>query len=154
MCKSRSTVGQGFFAGDDLEPPFPGRQRSRPLCYLSRVPVPRRLGVLAPVLAALALLLAAGCKKPTPDECREICWKFNELAFWDAFEVEAAELSPEEKAEARAEREEVWAEIKDRAFDSGLNNCIVNCRDQGKQSQVPCVRAAETAAAARACFED
>ena len=107
------------------------------------------------LLLLLALLtLAVGCtRRPTPEQCQEICWKFNELTFWETFEAETADFSKDEKEKARAERKVLWDEIKERAFDPGLRNCITGCKRGGELSQVDCMQKAETGAAAKLCFK-
>ena len=104
------------------------------------------------ILASLAL--GAGCKKrPTPEQCLEMCWKFNELSFWDTFEKETADLTDGQRDKARAEQQEAWDAMKDRAFDPGLKNCITSCKRGGDVDQVLCMDEAKTAADARACFD-
>lgn len=102
----------------------------------------------------IALAAGGGCKKPDPEACKEICWKFNKLAFWEQFDKETENLSAVDKEKARKERQKVWDEIKDRTFNPGFSNCVTNCVDEGSKSQVACVRKADTADAARACFDD
>jgi len=106
---------------------------------------------------ALALLLLAGapgCQRPTPEQCERLCWRYNELQFWDAFEKEVAGLPPAEVERRRAERRKAWEEIKAREFDPGLENCVRDCRRGSDPDQAACVDKATTAAEARACLEE
>ncbi len=106
--------------------------------------------LLIPILAVAFL----GCDKPEYEECRQLCWKFNELHYWESFEKETADLGPAEKAKARAEREELWNEMKNAEENKELDNCVTACRQSGKKSDVACVLKAETAEQARACKID
>lgn len=106
------------------------------------------------ILIAVAAVGTSGCDKPEYEACRQLCWKYAELHFWEKFDKETADLSPEDKAKARAEREELWNEMKNLEHDPGRENCITSCRQGAKKSDVACVLAAKTAAEARACNLD
>jgi len=114
----------------------------------------RRLLLSSVVLAFVGTSLA-GCKqRPTPEQCEDLCWKYNELHFWEKFEAQSADFTPQAKEEARAARQKVWDDMKARSFDPGLKNCVTECKRGGEAKQVPCMEKAETAKAARACLED
>lgn len=103
------------------------------------------------LLIVILAAAAAGCDKPDYESCRELCWRYAELEFWEKFETETADMTPKEKASARAEREQLWNEMKNREVNPGLENCVTACRQGGTKADVACVKRAETAAQARAC---
>jgi hypothetical protein len=103
--------------------------------------------------ALLALAALAGCQRPSAEQCERICWRYNELAFWERFEVEARNLAPEARDKLRAERQKTWADMKARKFDPGLENCLRECRSGGSPDDVACVERARTEADARECLE-
>jgi hypothetical protein len=101
----------------------------------------------------LLVLLPAACQRPNAEQCERLCWRFNELHFWEAFEKEAESLTPAAREALRAERQEAWDEMKTREFDPGLENCVRDCRKAGKPDEVDCVERAESSAAAKKCLE-
>ena len=105
------------------------------------------------VTALLALVGLAGCQKPSPEQCDRLCWRYNELAFWERFEVEARNLAPDERDKQHADRQKTWAEMKARRFDPGLENCMRECRSSGSTDDVACVERAHTLAEAKDCVE-
>ena len=105
------------------------------------------------VLFVLCLSFAVlGCQKPTHEECKEICMKGNVLGQWERFERETADLTPEEKAERKVQVEKQIAEIEARKHDPGLENCVTDCRQGGRKSDVECVRKAKTTAEVKDCI--
>jgi hypothetical protein len=102
----------------------------------------------------LSFSLASGCDRPEYESCRKLCWRYVELQFWESFDAETAGMPVDEKAKARAEREELWNEMKNREHDPGRDNCVDACRRDGKKSDIACVMAAKTFAEARACELD
>jgi len=110
--------------------------------------------LLAAALAVAAALPLSACQRPTDEQCIHICWRYNELGFWEQFEAEAATLSPDARASLRAEREKTWAEMKARKVDPGFDNCVRECRRAARPEDVACVDAAKTAAAAQRCLVD
>jgi hypothetical protein len=115
------------------------------LCYASCV---HRLLLL--LALAFAATLAA-CEHPTAEQCQRMCWRFNELGFWERFEAEARDLSPEKREALRAERKKTWAEMSSRKFDPRLENCIRDCRRGASPDDAACVEKARTTAEAREC---
>ena len=107
---------------------------------------------------AIAALLAfaaalAGCQRLTAEQCEHICWRHNELSYWERYEAEAAGLAPDARAGLRAEREKTWREMRARPFDPGLENCLKDCRRGGYPSDLECVEKARTAAQAADCVD-
>ena len=103
----------------------------------------------------LVLFLAslAACQRMSAEQCQKICWRFNELAFWERFEKEAAGLAPEARDKLRAERQAQLEEIRTREDDPGRDNCLKECRRAAKPEDVACVEKATTSAAAQACLK-
>jgi hypothetical protein len=105
------------------------------------------------VSVLLFLVAATACQRPTGEDCERLCWRYNELHFQEATEKQAEGLSEQASQALRAERDNAWAEIRERKTDPGRENCVRDCRRGGKRDQVACVDQAETAAAARTCLE-
>jgi hypothetical protein len=105
--------------------------------------------LLALTLAAAAAL--AACEHPTEEQCHRICWRYNELAFWERFEAETRDKPAEEREALRAERKKIWDEMSARKFDPRLENCVRDCRRGASPDDVPCVEKARTTAEARQC---
>lgn len=82
-----------------------------------------------------------------------MCWRVNELHFWERYEAEAKNLAPSDREKLRAERQEDWAEMKARKFDPGLENCVKDCRRGGYPSDLDCVEKARTAKQAADCVK-
>lgn len=109
--------------------------------------------LLAAALVLSALVLPA-CKRLTPEQCEHICWRVNELDYWERFEDEARALAPDARAKLRAEWEQRWtAERSKTELNQGLDNCVKECRRAAKPEDVPCVDRATTHAAAQACLK-
>jgi hypothetical protein len=107
------------------------------------------------LVAVLALaLLAAGCSRPSQQDCEALCWKYSELQYWAAFDEQARDLSDEDRATLRAEREAEWEQLRKEPQNRGRDNCISACRKGGSKAQVACVDKATTAAEAAACLKD
>ena len=115
------------------------------MCYAS--PVHRLLLILA--LAGAPAL--AACEHPTAEQCQRICWRYNELAYWERFEAEAREKTPDERENLRAQRQKEWDELSARKFDPRLENCVRDCRTGASPDDVACVEKARTTAEARKC---
>ena len=56
------------------------------------------------LIAVATLLLAAACQGPSKEDCERLCWRYNELQFWSAFETQAKDLSPADRVTLKAER--------------------------------------------------
>ena len=117
------------------------------MCYASPV---QRFS-LALILAATAGL--AACQRPTGEQCEQLCWRYNELGFWEHFKAESTDLAPAARDKLRAERQKEWAEIKARKFDPGLENCMRDCRRGGSPDDVTCVERARSLAEAKDCLD-
>jgi hypothetical protein len=117
------------------------------VCYL--FPVSR---LLTAALLALAVELA-GCQRPTGEQCERLCWRSNELNFWQKFDLETRDKPPAEVEKLRAERRKTWDEMKAREFDPGLENCVRECRRSASVDDVACVERATTAEQAAACLD-
>ena len=107
--------------------------------------------IVAVALVALAVASLAGCQKPTGEQCERICWRYNELAYWERFESEARNLAPAAREKLRAERQKAWAAMRARKFDPQLENCIRDCRRGASLDDVACMEKARTTAEAKAC---
>jgi hypothetical protein len=112
--------------------------------------VPRLLALL---LAAALAAAAGACQHPTGEQCEQLCWRYNELHYWERFEREAAGLAPDARERLRAERQKEWAAMRALPFDPGLENCMRGCRRSAPADAVDCVRRATTSAQAEACLE-
>jgi hypothetical protein len=104
------------------------------------------------LLIAAALLLAA-CQRVSGEDCEKICWRFNELSFWEKVAEEGKSMSPDGREQLMAQRKKDWQDMVKREFDPGLENCVKECRRAGKPEDVECVAKAKTAAAAQACLK-
>jgi hypothetical protein len=107
--------------------------------------------VLRLLIAAAALL--AACQRVSGEDCEKVCWRFNELSFWEKVDQEAKSLPPEGRERLIAQRKQDLEAMKKREFDPGLENCIKECRRAAKPEDVECVAKAKTAAAAQACLK-
>lgn len=115
------------------------------MCYASCV---HRLLLL--LALAFAAVLAA-CEHPTAEQCQRMCWRYNELAYWERFETESKNLTAEEREKLRAERVKTWAEMSSRKFDPRLENCVRDCRRGASPDDVACVEKARTTHEAHEC---
>ncbi|HEU5057442.1 MAG TPA: hypothetical protein VFU21_12985 [Kofleriaceae bacterium] len=105
------------------------------------------------VLLLAAALAAGGCQRVSPQNCEKICWRFNELSFWERVAEEGKDLPPDGRERLKAARQKEWEAMRKREFDPGLENCIKECRRAARPEDVTCVEKATTAAAAQACLE-
>lgn len=105
------------------------------------------------ILAALLALTVAGCQRLTGEQCDRLCWRYNEIAFWERFEAEAGRLAPAEREKLRAERQAVWNEMKARKFDPMLENCLRDCRRSASPEVLACVERAKTSEQAAECVD-
>jgi hypothetical protein len=119
------------------------------VCY----PFPVSRTLLALLLACAAAVAAGACQRPTAEQCARICWRSNEIGFWERFETEARNLAPAKRDELRAERQKIWNEIKARKFDPLLENCLKECRRSGAAGDVECVEKARTVAQIKDCLD-
>lgn len=124
-----------------------GHRAERP--GVLRLPPVRRLLLAVTILAITGL--ASACQRPTAEQCERLCWRFNELGFWEAFEAETASLAPDAREKLRAERQKTFSEMRARKFDPGLDNCRRDCRRGASPDDVDCVERARTTAQAREC---
>ena len=115
------------------------------MCYASLV---QRLLLVLTVVVAAGL---AACQRPTAEQCERICWRFNELGFWERFEAESRDMAPDAREKLRAERQKTWAEMRARTFDPQFENCLRGCRGGASPDAVACVERARTTAEAREC---
>lgn len=104
-------------------------------------------------LLFLVAALAAGCQRVSPQDCEAICWRFNELAFWEKVAEEGRDLPPDGRERLKAARQKELDEMKKREFDPGLENCVKECRRAARPEDVACVARATTSAAAQACLK-
>lgn len=105
------------------------------------------------LLLVFMVLVATGCDRADKEQCERLCWRYNELHYWDAFEKETADMEPEAKKALRAERQAKWDEMRKREFDPGLDNCLKDCRRSASPDDVECVEKAQSAAAAKKCLK-
>jgi hypothetical protein len=105
------------------------------------------------LLLVSAVLYAAGCQRVSPQDCEKICWRFNELAFWEKVAAEGQGLPPDGRERLKAARQTEWDAIRKRDFDPGLENCVKECRRGAKPEDVACVEKAKTAETAQACLK-
>ena len=104
------------------------------------------------LLIAAAALLAA-CQHVSGEDCEKICWRFNELSFWEKVAEEGKMLPPDGRERLVAQRKVDWEAMKKREFDPGLENCVKECRRAARPEDVECVAKARTAAVAQACLK-
>lgn len=110
-----------------------------------------RLLAAALALSALALV---GCNRLTPEQCDHICWRVNELGYWERFEKDASALAPDARAALKVQWEERWAaERNKKELNLGLDNCVKECRRAANAEDIACVDKATTFAAAQACLQ-
>lgn len=98
---------------------------------------------------ALAVLAAAGCKRPSSKSCEEALRNYATLTYWETAEVEIAAAPAAERDALRAAK---LAE-RDRLIEEGLTMAISQCRAARDFEGVKCMREARTAAQAKACRE-
>ncbi len=104
------------------------------------------------LLIAAALLLAA-CQRVSGEDCEKICWRFNELSYWEKAAEDGKALPPDGRERLMAQRKQDLEAMKKRDFDPGLENCVKECRRAAKPEDVECVAKAKTSVAAQACLK-
>jgi hypothetical protein len=104
-------------------------------------------------LLVVAAALLSACQRVSPQDCEKICWRSNELAFWEKAAEDGKALAPEARQRLLDERKQKWAAMRKLEFDPGLENCIKECRRAARPEDVACVEKATTAAAAQACLK-
>jgi hypothetical protein len=109
--------------------------------------------VRAAVLLCLLVATTLGCRRATPEQCDTLCMRYNELAFWDRFEKDAAALAPDARDKLRAERQKEWTDLSARDFDPGRENCVKECRRAASPEEVKCVEKSKSLAAAKDCLD-
>ena len=116
------------------------------MCYPFSVP----RAFLAFFALAVALSLAA-CRHPTGEQCEALCWRYNELHYWERFEKDAQGLTAGAREGLRAERQAAWDDMKKRGFDPGLENCVRECRRSASPDAPACIEKSRTTAQADRC---
>jgi len=109
-------------------------------CYVT--PMRARLLVLV-----LALVATAACKRPSVESCEEALRNYAQLTFWEKAELEIAAAPPAEREQLRAAK----LLERDAKIQEGLDFAVGQCRAARDFEGVKCMKAARTAAAARAC---
>jgi hypothetical protein len=101
------------------------------------------------VLLCGSALLAAGCNRLEPAECRQACLRYQELFVIDQeLKKSGAAIDPARRARAG----QVWAaRQKELEKDPMLENCVSRCRRRGTQENLRCIAAAENFAAVARC---
>ena len=108
-------------------------------CYVTAMRA--RLLVLALVVAVTA------CKRPSAESCEEALRNYAQLTYWEKAEQEIAAAPLAEREAMRAAKlVERDAKIKE-----GMDFAVGQCRAARDFDGVKCMKAARTAAAARAC---
>ena len=99
------------------------------------------------VLVLVAALAGAGCNKPRAEDCEAGIRNWFTLIYWEDAEKAIAEAPPGERDALRA------AKLADRdaKLAQGLDLSVRQCRSAGDNDGVKCMKAARTAAQARAC---
>ncbi|MCP4448833.1 MAG: hypothetical protein GY811_26390 [Myxococcales bacterium] len=105
------------------------------------------------LLMTLFLVSAFACNKPDIEDCRRGCWNYMKLTFWDKVDQEVKDMSPEQAAVIRAQREAEFQEMQERVEDPGLLNCITGCQNDASKEQIECLQEKTTAASVAACLE-
>ncbi|MEZ4400975.1 MAG: hypothetical protein R3B06_13195 [Kofleriaceae bacterium] len=100
------------------------------------------------VAAALVTTLAA-CKRPSAESCEEALRNYAQLTYWEGAEREIAAAAPADREKLRAAK----LVERDAEINRGLDFAVGQCRAAADFEGVKCMKAARTAAAARACRE-
>ena len=98
-------------------------------------------------LLALAISVTAACKRPSVESCTEALRNYASLTYWEKAEVESAAAPPADREKLRAAK---LAE-RDEKIKEGMDFAVGQCRAARDFDGVKCMKAARTAAAARAC---
>ncbi|HVV84604.1 MAG TPA: hypothetical protein VHE35_16160 [Kofleriaceae bacterium] len=104
-----------------------------------------RPSLLAVVLVG-ALALSA-CKRPRAEDCEEAIRNWFSLIYWEDAEKEIAAAPPDQRDALRAAK----LADRDKKLEAGLELSINQCRAARDFDGVKCMKAARTAAQARAC---
>jgi len=108
------------------------------------MPTPRL--VIAAILTA-ALAVGTGCKRPSPEDCEAAISNWFKLVYWEQVEKEIAEAPPEQREELRKTK----LADRDAKMKEGMDLAVAQCRAARDFEGVKCMKAATTAAQARAC---
>ena len=92
-------------------------------------------------------LAAAGCSKPKAEDCEEAIRNWFTLIYWEDAEKAIAAAPPEQRDALRAEK----LADRDKKLEEGMDLSVRQCRAAGDFEGVKCMKAARTAAQARAC---
>jgi hypothetical protein len=99
------------------------------------------------LVVALMLLILPACKRPSAESCEEALRNYATLMFWEQAEAEINQAPVAEREKLRAAKLlERDAKIKE-----GMDFAVAQCRAARDFDGVKCMKAARTAAAARAC---
>jgi hypothetical protein len=104
----------------------------------------RRLALLGSVAFALA---SGACSRPSAKDCEEALRNWKTLTFWEDAEKQIAAAPPEARDALRKEK---LAENQ-RQIEEGIALGVQQCRGARDFDGVKCMKAATTAAQARAC---
>ncbi len=96
---------------------------------------------------AVVVLGFAACKRPSVESCEEALRNYASLTYWEQAEVEIAAAPPAEREKVRAAK----LADRDQKIKDGLDFAVGQCRAARDFEGVKCMKAARTAAAARAC---
>ena len=96
---------------------------------------------------AVCLLGFAACKRPSVESCEEALRNYAQLTYWETAEKEIADAPIAEREKLRA------AKLADRdaKIKEGMDFAVGQCRAARDFDGVKCMKAARTAAQARAC---
>lgn len=98
-------------------------------------------------VAALAVATTAACSRPSVESCQEAVRNYAQLMYWEQAEKEIAAAPVAEREKLRAAK---LAE-RDAKVADGLDFAVSQCRAARDFDGVKCMKAARTAAQARAC---
>lgn len=101
----------------------------------------------AAVLVVATALAAPGCKKPKAEDCEAGIRNWFTLIYWEEAEKEIAAAPPEQRDAVRAAK----LADRDKKLAEGMELSVRQCRAAGDFAGVKCMKAARTAAQARAC---
>lgn len=101
----------------------------------------------APLLVVALLSVTAACKRPSVESCTEALRNYASLTYWEKAEAEIAAAPAADREKLRAAK---LAE-RDAKIKEGMDFAVGQCRAARDFDGVKCMKAAKTAAAARAC---
>ena len=99
------------------------------------------------VIVLVGALAAAGCSKPKAKDCEEAIRNWFTLVYWEDAEKEIAAAPPDQRDAVRAAK----LADRDKKLEDGMELSVRQCRAAGDFEGVKCMKAARTAAQARAC---